>query len=601
MTPESVYLAAVLIGLLYTLYSGRLRPDVAGLLVMLALMLPWRPVEGAGLQPILRPAEAVAGFGSPAVIMVAGMFVLSAAMVHTGATEILGRRALDWGGRSELRLQITILTVVTAFSAFVNDTTTVLIWMPLVLAVCRERGYSASRMLLPLAYASLLGGQWTLIGTRSNILVSDYLRSRTGEGLGFFSFTTIALLVAAVSLLFFVLAGRRLLPRGAPEPSLASRYEVAEYVTEVIATPGPDTAGRTLGELGLDQRHGVTVLEVVRGEHRLAPSTWMRLLEGDVLIVRGRMESIPRVLAERGLSPRREMAVGDRTLRSVDLRLAEAIVAPQSPLEGKSLEELDFDHRYGVSPLAISSRGRSLRERPLRERLFVGDAILLLGHEKELERLASDPALFLLETRPVPSVGRWRAAATLALLAIVAVTAATKLLEPTFVIPAAAVAALLLRCVSMRQAYASLDMQALVIVGAIIPFGTAVERTGTAHALGEAVAHSLGGLGPAFVLGALLLGTVLLTQLLENAAVAIVLAPVAYEVALSSGGDPHTFLVATAICTSSAFTTPIAHESTILVMGAGRYAFRDYLRLGVPFALITWLVTWGAAVVLYGV
>ncbi len=600
MSAESLYLGGVLAALLVVLYTGRLRPDVAGLLVMLALMLPWQPDGAGGLRSVLPPADAVAGFGSPAVVMVAAMFVLGAAMVHTGAADLLGRRALEWGGRSELALQLTVLGVVTAFSAFVNDTTTVLVWMPTVLAICRARGIAPSRVLLLLAYASLLGGQWTLIGTRSNVLVSDYLRSRTGEPLGFFAFAPLAACVLLVTTAWFLIAGRRMLPRASGEPTLAARYEVAEYVTEVIAAPGPESAGRTLAELGLDQRHGVTVLEVVRGENRLSPAPWMRLLPGDALIVRGRMESIPRVLAMRGLSPRRELKVGERTLRGVDLRLAEALVAQQSPLVGKSLEELDFDDRYGVSPVAIGRQGRSLTEGPLSEKLRVGDSLLLLGHEREFERLAADPALVLLETRPAPVIERWKAWAVLLLLAVVAVTSALRLLAPAFVIPAAAVTALLLGCVGVRQAYAAIDLPALMIVGGVIPFGTALERTGTAHAIGDAVAQALGGLGPAWVLGALLLVTVLLTQLLENAAVAIVLAPVAYELARASGGNPATYLTATAVCVSSAFTTPIAHESTVLVMGAGRYRFRDYARLGVPFALLTWLATWAGAVFLLG-
>jgi di/tricarboxylate transporter len=377
-TAESVYLGAILCGLLYLLYSGRIRPDLASLLVMVALMVPWRPTAD-GLAAVLKPAEALSGFGTPAVVMVGAMFVLSAAVVHTGAADLIGRRALEAGASSEFRFQLTVLILVTLFSAFINDTTTVLIWMPLVLRVCRDRGYAPSRVLILLAYGSLLGGQWTLIGTRSNLILSDYLRARTGDGIGFFAFTPYALLVTLGVLGFFVTFGRRLLPRGSAEPTLASRYDVQEYVTEVIATPGPETQGRTLGELGLDERHGVAVLEVIRGESRIAPSSWIRLFAGDVLIIRGRMEAIPRVLAERGLSPRREMAVGDRELRSVDLRLAEAVVAPQSQLAGTSLQDLDFDRRYGVSPLAISRRGRSLRDRPLTERLQVGDSILLLG------------------------------------------------------------------------------------------------------------------------------------------------------------------------------------------------------------------------------
>ncbi len=211
MNPEAVYLAVVLAGALVLFYTGWIRPDLTAAIVLVTTMLPWRPDGGGGLRGLLTPKEALSGFGSPAVAMVASMFVLSAAMVRTGAAQLIGRRLLAAGSRSLLAHQLTVLAAVTVFSSVVNDTTTVLLWMPMVMAQCRARGQPPSRVLMLVAFASLLGGQWTLIGTRSNIVVSDYLRERTGEGLGFFSFTPIAVLVWVATLVWFVLAGRRLL------------------------------------------------------------------------------------------------------------------------------------------------------------------------------------------------------------------------------------------------------------------------------------------------------------------------------------------------------------------------------------------------------
>lgn len=590
MTAESVYLFAVLGLALVSFYTQFLRPDVTALLVMLSLLVPWRSAEG-GLTAILTPTAAFHGFGSPAVVMVAAMFVLSAAMVHTGAAQLLGGRVLAYGARSELRFQLTVLTVVTLFSAVVNDTTTVLVWMPMVMATCRERGYAPSRVLLLLAFASLLGGQWTLIGTRSNVILSDYLQARTGHGLDFFAFTPTALAVFLACTGWFLLAGRFALPRGAQQGTLESRYEVAEFLTETMATPESEVVGRTLAELDLPGRSEVTVLQVVRGREFLPPSGWLRIQAGDVLVVQGRITAITDLLARRGLRGKEELRIDDKTLRSADLRMVEAILPPDSDFAGQSLAHLEWSRQYGVSPLAISRAGRSLRERPLSVPLRAGDSLLLVGHEAEIQRLRRNRNLMLLESRPLPTVGRGRAFAVLAIVLVMVLTVATGVLPPAIAIPTAAMATVLTGCVGMRTAYEAIDLPAIVVVGAMIPFGTALASTGTAQHLATTVTALLPGDSPQLLLAVLLLFAVLLTQVIENAAVAVILAPIAYELAVAAGARPEPFLLAVAICVSAAFTTPVAHESTILVMGPGRYRFADYLRLGTPFALLTWLVT----------
>lgn len=590
MTAEAAFLVVVLLAALVLFYTGWVRPDVTALLVMLSMILPWRAGPD-GMTGILSVQEGFSGFGSPAVIMVASMFVLSAAMVRTGAAQLIGGRVLAAGAATELRFQVTVLGVVTLFSAFVNDTTTVLVWMPMVLAICRERGYAPSRVLLLLAYASLLGGQWTLIGTRSNLVISDYLRARTGEGLSFFGFTPVAVAIWLAVLGAFLLFARRLLPSGGRGASMAERYEVQEYLTEAMASPDSELIGKSLAELDLRSRHDVTVLQVVRGKQVLPPSPWLRLQPEDVLIVQGRITKITELLSSPGLQVREELALDEKTLRSADLRMAEAVVAPNTELVGRSLGALEFHRSHGISVLAIRRRGHSVPGRLLNVRLQAGDALLLVGHASEIDRLRLDPAWLLLESRALPAIGKLRAYVVLALMACMVGASVSGLLSPSIVIPLVAVAAILLRCVGMRDAYESIDLAALVVVGGMIPFGLALEKTGSAHALAQLVADGLDGMPPVLLFAAVMLLAVLGTQLIENAAVAIVLAPVAYELAVSSGAEPVPYLLGLAICVSSAFLTPVAHESTILVMGPGGYRFRDYLRLGLPFAVLTWLVT----------
>jgi di/tricarboxylate transporter len=589
MTAASVYLAIVLALALVSFWLQKLRPDVTALLVMLSLLVPWQPTAD-GLRAILTPAEACAGFGSQAVLMVAAMFVLSAAMVHTGAAHALGGRLLAAGAGSELRFQLTILVLVTLFSAVVNDTTTVLVWMPLVMAICRERGYAPSRVLLVLAFASLLGGQWTLIGTRSNVILSDFLRERTGDGFSFFAFTPVAAAVWLACAVWFALVGRRMLPAAGSKPTLEGRYEVAEFLTETMAETGSALVGRTLEQLDLAARD-VHVLLVIRGDQLLPPSPWLCIAAGDVLVIQGRIQAITDVLATPGLAVREELRLDEKTLRSADLRMVEAILPPTSDLLHRSLGDVDFHHRYGVSPLAISRAGRSLRDRPLRVPLAAGDSLLLVGHEAELQRLRHDPDLLLLESRPLPNTVPHRTWLVLALLAAMVAVSATGLLPITFAVLLAAMAAVLTGCVGVRTAYEAIDLQAIVIVGAMIPFGEALQHTHTAQWLAETVVAGLPGASPQLLFAVVLALAVLLTQVIENAAAAAVLAPIAFAVAKAGGCDPAPFLLGVAICVSAAFMTPMAHESTILVMGPGRYRFRDYLVLGVPFALLTWLVT----------
>ena len=441
MPAESVYLLAVLAGALLLLYKGWVRHDVTALLVMLATMVPWIPEDG-GLRGVLPVEDAVAGFGSPALVMVAAMFVLSAAMVRTGATNLMGGALLAAGARSELLFQLTLLGAITLISAVINDTTTVMMWMPTVLAICRERGYAPNRVLIVLAYASLLGGQWTLIGTRSNILLSDELRQYTGSGLGFFSFTPIAAAVFATVLAWFLLVGRRLLPQARAESALPERYEVQEYTSEVLVEPTSELVGRRLGDTDLARPGRTAVLQIVRSGRPIPARSRLVLQGGDVLVVQGRVDDITQLVARDGLRLLDGTHEGADALGAVDSVMAEAVVPPGSPLEGRTLDALELRQRYDLSVLALARPGRGTRGRPQARPLRAGDSILLVGQEEDMARLRDEHELLLLERRSLPLVGGRKGWLALGLLALVALTSACGLLAPAFVIPLAAVVAI---------------------------------------------------------------------------------------------------------------------------------------------------------------
>ena len=591
---DYIALGLILAAALYLFWQHKLRTDVTALLVTLALILPWPHPDGQW-RSILTYQEGFSGFGSVAVVMVVSMFVFGGAIVRTGAAEFLGTRLFRFCARHELLLQAAVLVGTTGASMFVNDTTVVLIFMPLILAVCKEKNLSPSRYLLLAAYGSLLGGQWTLIGTRSNIVISDYFarqQNAAGQGvlgLGFFDFTPIAAVVFAACATYFFLYGRKLLPTASIWEAEAEEL-AREYLTEAQITPKSSIVGKTLDQLDWTKRADVAVIEVIRGEERMPASNWLKLQPGDVLVMQGAVPLIGELLKSPDFQLKEEVKIDAKMLRSMDLVTVEALLAPRSDYAERSLEQVDFSRDYGFTVMGISRHGKTIHERPMSTRLAFGDSLLLLGSVADVDRLVRNPNLMILGQRPFLPVSKAKALITIALLAGVIATAVSGLLSPAVSIPLVAMLVILFGCVKVEDAYKTVDWQAVVTVAGMIPFGVALEKTGAAAGLAQWIVGALAGINPTVVLGVILLLAVVLTQLIENAAVAIILAPLAYQVAKESGADPKPFMVGLAICVSAAFCTPIAHESTILVMGPGGYNFGDFFKVGAGSTILTLIV-----------
>ena len=282
---------------------------------------------------------------------------------------------------------------------FMNDTTVVLVFLPIVMALCKERNLSPSRYLLCVAYGSLLGGQWTLIGTRSNIIISDYLRQRTGVGhrlLRFHSHRGGCIRRGAQRISCWLVEG---FCRRAGEAESAEETLAREYLTEVLVTPQSATVGKSLDQLGWWKRSDLTVVELIRGQERIPPSRWLKLQPGDVLVMQGPVPTIGDLLKSPDFQLKEEVKMDDQTLRSVDLVTVEALLAPHSDYLGDTLEQMDFSRDYGFTVMGISRHGKTIRERPMATPLQYGDSLLLLGHVSGVERLERNPNLFLVGHR----------------------------------------------------------------------------------------------------------------------------------------------------------------------------------------------------------
>ncbi|MBV8901701.1 MAG: SLC13 family permease, partial [Verrucomicrobia bacterium] len=507
MKPEFVVLGVILLAVLHLFWTQRLRTDIAAVLVMLSLAVPWPRPDGRW-SAILSPQEAFSGFGSVAVIMVTAMFVFGAAMVRTGAAEMIGGRLFRVCAHNELLFQAAVLSLAAGCSMFINETTIVLVFMPVVLGVCKERNLSPSRYLLCAAYGAALGGQWTLIGTRSNIIVSDLLRQRTGQGLGFFDFTPVAATVFAGCATYFFLVGRKFLPRA--EVQSLEQELGKEYLTEVMVTPQSATAGLMLDELDWAKRQDVTIVGVIREGERMPPNGWMKLHPGDALIIQGAVPTIGSLLKSPDFHFMEEVKIGEKTLRSLDLITVEALLSPNSRYTGRTMQQTNFGRDYGFSVLGISRHGQTIQERPSATRLEYGDSLLLLGHNSNLERLERNPNLILLSQQHFPTSGNRQAIITMLLLGGIILTAITGVLTPALSIPLAAVAVLLLGCVKVTDTYKSVDWPAVATVGGMMSFGFALEKTGAAGELAHAIVAHSEWAGANFILCALLALTVAL-------------------------------------------------------------------------------------------
>jgi di/tricarboxylate transporter len=581
---QQVTVLAILVATVGLVLSGRVRPDLVAVLVILSL----------AYTGVLKADEALAGFGSEPAIVLLATFVLSTALRETGVADQLGSFLGRFGGASYPRLLGVLVPGVALLSAVTQRVTSTTLLLPPSLQLCRERGLAPSRVLLPVLQGAALGAPITLVGVPA-LLIASAVLVRTGRpALGVFALAPIGLAMTVVGTLFLVLLGRKLLPeRGHAHAS--GPVELSEYLTELTIRPDSSFVGKTVAEVERSKKFRVFVTGWLRAGRQLrAPFGESPLEAGDVLLVRTTPEEIVAIQREPGveLRPVVQHPTPETDADTFADKLVQAIVAPGSEFAGRRLSDLDFRRRYGAVVVGLWRRRGWLNEQLACIQLRPGDVLVIHGDEEALARVASDRGFLMMV--PLAGEHRRRQRAPLAvgiLLATVAVAGAG-LLSMGVATLAGAAAVVLTGCLRPRQAYRAIDPRAYVFVAGAIPLGEALDKSGAAQVAAGGLQVGLGALSadPTLVLVLIFgLGAVA-AQLLSDVVTVAVLAPVAAALAEALGRPPEPFVVSLAIAAVAAVLTPFAHPSAQLVAGPGRYRLADFLRVGIPLMLLVGLV-----------
>lgn len=580
---EQLIVFGTLVAALALFIWGRWRYDLVAMTALLTVT-----VTG-----VVDGQTAFSGFGHPAVITVAAVLIISRSLTRAGLADLLA----GWMSKVANRpsLQVAALSgLATLLSAFMNNVGALALLLPVALSMARKSGLSPSVLLMPLAFGTLLGGMTTLIGTPPNIIISTF-RGETGSlGFRMFDFTPVGVGVALTGLLFMSLVGWRLIPQRKGRTTTEDLFDIKGYLTEVQVPPVSPLAGKPLRELGrlIKKDSDVTVVGIIRSKRRiLAPSAFEIIREDDVLIVEADSETLQALTETAGFRLVGSKDLGQEVLGSDEVGTFEAVVAPGTLMEGRTATDLTLRRRFGLNLLAVSRQGERLRARLNRIRFRAGDVLLLQGDSLTFREALPALGCLPLQRRELRLGQRRRLFLTLSIFVVAIAVNIAGLLPAQVSLATAALVIVLLKILSLRETYESINWSVLVLIGAMIPVGTALETTGGAQLLADGMLRLTGDLAPVWSLTLLLVGTMCLTDIINNSAAAVLLAPIAIGMAQGLGVSADPFLMAVAIGASCAFLTPIGHQSNTLVMGPGGYKFSDYWRMGLPLEILIVLVS----------
>lgn len=583
MTFEAALAFALLLGALIVFALDVFRIDFVAFAI-LALVLVLGPVLK------VKPEEAISGFSNPATITVMAMFILSGGIYRTGMINVLGRRMTALAGDGELRQLITVILIVGPISMFINNTAAVAILIPTVLGLGRKQGRPASKLLMPLSFASQLGGVVTLIGTSTNVLASSLSADRGYGAFSMFEFAGIGLLVFITGSLYILFIGRRLIPERRQELEVGEAYKIKEYLSEVVVMENSPLVGMTLAESRLSEHFGIQVLEITREGKKMGFLLADRLQARDVLFVQADRDQLLRVKDIEGLEIEPDEHFGSEILKGAEMGLLEVVIGPNSDLISGTLQTTDFRKQYDCIVIAIQRHGHLIRERLGNVRLGFGDTLLLRGPAFALEKLKRDPNFIVTEQVPVEEFRTEKIPVALAIVAAVVIVAALGV--PILI--TSIVGCVLMRltgCLKMNELHEAIRWDVLLVLAGLIPLGLALEHTGGAQLLADLAARLAQYVSPLVVVGIFYAMTMVLTELISNNAAVVVMVPVGGAVAQAIGLDPKALVLAIMFAASTSFSTPVGYQTNTMIYGPGGYKFLDFLRVGGPLNLLLAIVT----------
>lgn len=579
--PDQWIVFGTLILTLVLFILGKIRYDIVALIALLILVV---------LGPI--PTErAFTGFSNSAVITVAAVFVLSKALQNSGVVDLLGQKLAKVQGGTIIQLA-ALTGIVVVFSAFMNNVGALALLLPVAIQLARKKNLSPSTYLMPIAFASLLGGMTTLIGTPPNIIISSFREQAGLEPFRMFDFSLVGVGVAVIGVIYIVFLGWRLIPIRKGQSSTDSLFDIEKYVTEVRITETSKLNGRRLSEFHTFVESEVMIIALVRGaERRLAPSPQTKFSSNDVLILTIDTENLDNLISTSGVELVGSEKIDSKELESDEISLMETVVTANSMMIGGNARTLNLRKNYGVNLLAIARQGRRLHTRLDRIRFQSGDVLLLQGYSDTLKEVLSTLGCLPLANRGLRIGQPRRIIFSLAIFASALLLSAIDLLSVQVAFLAACVIMVLTKLISLKDAYESIEWPIIILLGAMIPVGEALETSGGASMIANGVLNVANQMAPEVSLVIMLVATMFLSDIINNAAAVVLMAPIGINIANGLGVSIDPFLMATAIGASCAFLTPIGHQSNTLVMGPGGYKFGDYWKIGLILEIIIVVVS----------
>jgi len=582
-----VLIVLVLLFIALVLFAiERIPIEIVSILLVMALVI----------TNTLTVTEAFAGFGNDIVITIAGLFILTGGLAKTGVVDVVGRRLHRIAGDSEFRITALIMMAAALSAAVMKNTTTTAMFLPVVLGIAARRNISPSKVLIPLAFGAILGGTCTLIGTSTNLAVSGALPRYGMQPFTMFELTKVGVPIVGVGMLYMLLLGLRLLPRRDSAKSLTEQYHVRQYMTEVIVLDDSPLIGKTLGEARISDELDLTVLGILRGarQYRVAPRSHEQIKADDLLLVQGRVEDILRVKSEAGIEIKPEFTLSDAQLEGTDVELFEAMVPKGSDFIGRSLKRLQFQRRYELVVLAINRHGVNLLSKLSTVKIRFGDVLLMQGNREQVENLAADDQILLLEEISERQARPAKRRYALLAFTVFLFFSVTHLVPLPIAVLMGVLILLASRAVRTSEIYEMIEWRLIILIACMISFGVAMEKSGADQYLAALIVQATGHYGATAVLAGFFIMTVALTQPMSNQAAALVMLPIAVKTALALGLNPRTFAVAVTYAASCSFLTPL-EPACVLVYTPGRYRFFDFVKVGsvltiVVFAIVMWLV-----------
>ncbi|WP_020594383.1 SLC13 family permease [Kiloniella laminariae] len=572
-----------IIGLALVLFIwGKIRYDVVAMMALI----------GAVIFGVVPADEAFLGFGHPAVITVAAVLIISHALQNSGIVELATKFLEPAAGRPVLHI-LALTTVVAICSAFMNNVGALALMLPIAIGSAYSSKRPTSEVLMPLSFGSLLGGLTTLIGTPPNIIISSFRQAETGQNFAMFDFLPVGLGVAVAGIAFISLVGWRFLPkRSAGGNDRQKLFQIEDYIADVRISENSPYVGHRLVDLETLAQGNVAVVALVRREDRmLAPSGYMRLKVDDILTLEADTDTLQKVVDEANLEIVGSAEDSSQDLQSDRVGIIEAVVTPGSRLEGRTAHNMQLHTHHGINTLGVARQGQPVHERIGRVRFMAGDVLLLQGIREEMPEALASLGLLPLAERELSLVRKKGSIITPLLFAFSILLVVFGILPPQISFLAAVGTMVLIGELNLKDLYESIDWSVIVLLAAMIPVGMALETTGGTMVIASPLIGLSDHLPVWAILALMMLITMMLSDVMNNAATAVLMAPIAILIANELGVNIDTFLIAVAIASSSTYLTPIGHQSNLLVMGPGGYKFGDYWRMGLPLDIIILLVS----------